>query len=85
MDTTKIIDMSKYFESQCETAVIGTTQATKSLHIQYLCKHARTMVMMYEASGDTKYLQQAKKDLDLAHTIKVGFLRPLGVTQKEAA
>jgi len=85
-DVTKVIDMSEYLESQCnDTVMIGTREATKSIHIQYLCKHARTMCMMYEATGEIRYLKQARYDLDLASTIKVGFQRPLGVHKKEVA
>lgn len=85
MDATKVIEMSKYLESQCDTTMIGTTQAARSLQIQFLCNHARTMCMMYQATGFERYLTQAKIDLDMAKTIKVGFLRPLGAAQKEVA
>jgi hypothetical protein len=85
-DVTDVIDMTQYMESQCkETVMIGTSESTKSIHIQYLCKHARTMCMMYEATGEQRYLEQARHDLDLARTIQVGFLRPLGVHKKEVA
>lgn len=85
-DVTKVIDMSEYLESQCNnTVMIGTCESTKSIHIQYLCKHARTMCMMFEATGEQRYLQQARNDLDLASTIKLGFFRPLGVHIKEVA
>ena len=67
------------------TVMIGTCESTKSMHIQYLCKHARTMCMMFEATGERRYLKQARHDLDLANTIKVGFMRPLGVILDKAA
>jgi hypothetical protein len=54
-------------------------------HIKFLCSHARTMLMMYRATGDQKYIERAKSDLDLARTIKVGFMRPLGALPNEAA
>ena len=82
--TTKVLNMCVGLESS-DTVMIGSDEATKSIHINHLCKHARTMCMMYEATGEQRYLQQAKSDLDLATTIKVGFLRPLGVTTREAA
>jgi hypothetical protein len=82
--TTKVINMCVGLESS-DTVMIGTPEATKVLHINHLCKHARTMCMMYEVTGEQRYLQQAKSDLDLANTIKVGFLRPFSVHQQEAA
>ena len=84
MDATKVINMSKFLESN-ETTMIGTDEATRSMHVNYLCKHARTMCMMFEASNDTKYLEQAKKDIALAHQIKAGFMRPIGAIKSEAA
>lgn len=78
MKVTTVLDMSKHLETNCQT--------TKSIHINYLCKHARTMCMMYEATGEQRYLQQARIDLDMASTIRTGFLRPLGViTSKKVA
>ena len=45
---------------------------------KYLIAHARTMCMMYRATGDNKYLKLARKDIRLIKDIKVGFMRPLG-------
>lgn len=53
--------------------------------IEMLLAHARTMCMMYEASKDARYLERAKKDLAAVKTLKVGFFRPLGALEKEAA
>lgn len=53
---------------------------------QYLCYHGRTMIMMWKATGDKRYLQLAKSDLRLAKSIKeVGFIRPLGAISNKAA
>ena len=82
--STNIINMSQFLE-RTETTMLGTPEATCSIQINHLCKHARTMVMMYEATGDQRYLKQARLDLDLAQQIKVGFIRPLGVLKSEAA
>lgn len=53
--------------------------------IQMLLAHARTMLMMYEATKDHQYIDRAKKDIDMVKTLKVGFFRPLGALEKEAA
>ena len=48
-------------------------------HWRYYCKHGKTMIMMWKATGDKKYLQRAKLDLFKAKSIKeCGFVRPLG-------
>ncbi len=45
-----------------------------------LLKHARTMCLMYEATGDDKYLSRARLDMMRAKSIiECGFIRPLGV------
>lgn len=83
---TSIQEITNVLEFEAEqTVMIGTSEATKSIQIQSLCKHARTMLMMFSATGDQKYVKQAKSDLDLARTIKVGFMRPLGALPNEAA
>jgi len=47
---------------------------------QMLCLHGRTMVMMFKATGNVKYLEIAKSNLRRAKSIKeCGFVRPMGV------
>lgn len=49
-------------------------------HIRYLAMHGKTMLMMYEATKDEKYLKQARLDYHRAKSIQeCGFVRPLGV------
>lgn len=45
---------------------------------EFLLAHARTMCMMFRATGDNKYLKLAKEDIQVIKDIKVGFMRPLG-------
>lgn len=68
-----------------KTTMIGTKECTNQIYVEYLCKHARTMLMMYKASGDNKYLKQARLNLDRAKSIKVGFMFPLGTFLNNAA
>jgi len=49
-------------------------------HYEMYCMHGKTMLMMYGATGDVKYLKLARLDMMRAKSIKeVGFIRPLGV------
>ena len=58
---------------------------SKQARVQFLCNHARTMCMMYEASGNQRYLQQARIDLDMATSTIRGFIRPFGVIARNKA
>ena len=84
-ETSTIMTLSEALEGYEPTVMIGTPECTKTIQVQYLCAHARTMCMMYEATGEQRYLKQARIDLDTAHAIKLGFQRPLGVHIKEVA
>ena len=53
--------------------------------VDMLLRHARTMLMMYKATLQKSYIQRAKQDIDLAKSLRRGFLRPLGVLPLEAA
>ena len=84
--TTIITEVIELFKKEAtQTVMIGTPEATRSIQVQHLCSHARTMCMMYEATGDSKYLTQARIDIDTARHIKTGFLRPLGALTKKSA
>ena len=78
-DETKVIDMAKELESTTETTLLGTPECLREIQVEMLCKHGRTMVMMYKATGEKRYLQQARLDLEQAKSIKTGFVRPMGV------
>ncbi len=78
-ETTKIIEMSKFLEEKQETVMLGSSECNRSIQVQFLCKHGRTMCMMYQATGEQRYLDQARLDLDKAKEIQAGFIRPLGV------
>lgn len=72
MKTTKVINMSEYLDSKCES--------TKNIQARMMCAHARTMCMMYEATKEVRYLQQARLDIAQARSIlQQDFIRPLGV------
>ena len=85
-DTTVITEVIELFKKEeTETVMLGTPEATRSIQVQSLCSHARTMCMMYEATGEPRYLTQARIDLDMARQIKAGYPRPLGAITKEVA
>lgn len=45
-----------------------------------LLRHARVMCMMYQATGERRYLSIARVDMMRAKSIiECGFIRPLGV------
>lgn len=51
-----------------------------AVQIKMLCYHARTMIMMWQATGHSRYLGQARLDLLRAKSIReCKFVRPLGV------
>ena len=52
---------------------------TTRVQLEMLLAHARTMCMMYKATGENRYLNRARLDLQTAKSIQVGFVRPLGV------
>ncbi len=83
-EETKLLKMADHIKTD-ETVMVGTEECTNQLQVEFLCKHGRTMVMMYQASGDDKYLKQARLDLKRAKSIKAGFMRPLGAILNNAA
>ena len=81
MDTTKVIDMQEFVESKTgETTMIGTPECTIQLQVEHLAKHGKTMLMMYDATGEQRYLDQARLDYRQAKSLlNAGFVRPQGV------
>lgn len=76
MNETKVINMNDYLH----------TKQDREIQASMLCKHARTMLMMYEATGDRKYIHTARIDIRNAKSIlRSGFVRPLGVLLLESA
>ena len=68
-DETNVIDMKKFF-----------CVSDEDIQADMLVRHARTMIMMFKATGERRYLSQAKLDVLRAKSIlRSGFLRPLGV------
>ena len=48
--------------------------------VRFLAMHGMTMLLMYEATNNIKYLNQARLDYHRAKSIQeCGFVRPLGV------
>ena len=79
MDTTKVIDLAEVLETT-ETTMLGTIECTNKIQIDMLCRHARTMCLMFKATGERRYLDQARLDVLRAKSIKEsGFVRPMGV------
>ena len=72
-ESTKIIDMKALIDNRVDKA-------------RMLRAHSRTMIMMFEATGELRYLDQSVSDLLSAdNLIEAGFVRPLGVLQSKAA
>lgn len=86
MDETTVqlkIFINENFE---RTVMFNSEQEQRQNHIDMYLRHARTMCMMYEATGESSYLARARQDVNNAKSIlRGGFLRPLGVHFKEAA
>ena len=75
-----VLELTQTLEQSTETTMIGTEECMNNVHVQYLCKHARTMCMMYKATGESRYLTQARLSVRQAKSIKEsGFIRPMGV------
>ena len=72
---TEVIDLLK----DQPTTMIGSQETTRTIQVDSLARHARTMIMMYRATGDRKYLKQARLDIWTARDIQAGHQRPLGV------
>ena len=67
------------------TTVINSDELTRQVQVRALAKHGLTMLMMYRATGEERYLKQARNDYDRTKSLRGGFQRPLGVHLKEAA
>lgn len=67
------------------TTIIGSKKLTKQVQIRSLAKHGKTMLMMYEATGEHKYLKQARLCYEQAKSIEVDFVRPLGALYNKVA
>lgn len=87
MDTTKVIKLCEFVESKSsQTTMIGTNETTINIQADSLARHARTMIMMFQATNDPKYLRQARIDvLQAKSLLRSGFVRPLGVLLKQSA
>ena len=56
----------------------GAQLKTKE-HIRQYAMHGKTMLMMYEATKEERYLKQARLDYHRAKSLQeCGFVRPLG-------
>jgi len=87
MQTTKtLLDLKLFIEEEHGTTILGSDECTNQQQADMLARHARTMIMMYKATGERRYLAQAKLDIHRAKSIlRSGFIRPLGVTLYKAA
>lgn len=62
------------------TKVVNMSEIVHHDQVEMLCFNGKTMLMMWEVTGDVKYLDQARLDLFRAKSIQeCGFVRPLGV------
>lgn len=57
---------------------INKEHPTSHEQAQYMADSARTNILMFKATGDVKYENQAKKDIQKGKDILNGFMRPLG-------
>lgn len=67
------------------TTIVGSPELTKQVQIRSLAKYGKTMLMMYDATGEDKYLKQARLCYEQAKSIKVDFVRPLGALYNKVA
>ena len=68
MNETTIINMFDYVNNNQQE------------QYELVCMHGRTMVMMYQVTGESRYLRRARLDLQQAKTIlRGGHMRPIGV------
>lgn len=69
-----------------ETKVINMNLSLYNEQANILCRHARTMLMMYRATSDRKYIHQARIDISNVRSIlRGGHMRPLGVLLLKSA
>ena len=80
-DTTTIITEVIELLRDQPTVVVGSINLTKHIQVEQLAKHARTMIMMFNATHEARYLKQARLDIMTAQEIKAGHKRPLGAHQ----
>ena len=73
---TVVIDLKEFINSQ---------YSDKQEQAKFMAMSARTNIMMYQATKDKKYLQQAKLDIEKGKDILRGFTRPLGCIFTKAA
>ena len=69
-DTTNIINMSEYINNP---------------EIRMLAMHGKSMLLMYDATGEQRYLDRARQDYDKITSLRSGFMRPIGAIIDEAA
>ena len=87
MDETTVIKMELTdIEDMSLTTIIGSEELTTQYQVRMLAKHGKTMLMMYEATSESKYLRQARIDYHRIQSLLRGdFIRPLGVILTEVA
>ena len=44
------------------TVILANEELTNQMHLRYYAKHGLTMLMMYEATSEVRYLKQARLD-----------------------
>lgn len=73
---TVVIDLKEFVDNQ---------YPDNKERARYMAMNARTSIMMYKATKDKRYLEQAKKEIEIGKDILRGFMRPLGCIFTKAA
>lgn len=73
---TVVIDLREFVDSQ---------YPDNKERVRYMAMNARTSIMMYKATKDKRYLEQAKREIEIGKDILRGFMRPLGCIFTKAA
>ena len=68
--TSNVISLEDFIERE---------HPTRFQQARYMADNARTSIMMFKATGDKRYEERAKQEIQQGKDILNGFVRPLGV------
>ena len=67
------------------STVVKLPVSENDSHAEYYLAHSRTMIMMFEATGEERYLDRSLASFMTAQSLlRGGFVRPLGVILEAA-
>ena len=59
------------------SVILGSEELTRQVQIRSLAKHGKSMLMMYNATGDAKWLEQARQDYKMAKSLYTDTMKHL--------